>query len=301
MKGKILLVTLALILSASVAFCQSEYDGNATSNVGGYEPPPTTQPDEPVEGPIVMNYDPPSNQEVAPPPSYTPAPRYQTREGVEESAKRVLRGDFALKNHLHPAPKSTSKSSSGSVSRRPAPAPKPAPAPAQKPASVVTDSYNTINNNFAPPPADRPAERRTPVSPWLPIGIIGLILAGACALVAIVMANTRQIEENKTARTEAQANLVQAGLDNQAGFQPGAGRSVKIRGSIFPNGGGTFSAESNDLPATPAPAATPAPVVVTTPPAVAAAQMNPAAILTLEGLREIGTLHIQNPPPAPPA
>jgi len=131
------------------------------------------------------------------------APFWQSREGCEEAAKRVLRGDFALRNHTHPQ-----------YGRRPAAkAAYRITRAVQKPPSnkinlsTLNINSNNKNFNFAPPPAGAVKNEPTRTAPvpgkengkkgmetvWIALIIVGAI----CATVYGCMYTVHKTEQQK--------------------------------------------------------------------------------------------------------
>lgn len=104
---QVLLVSLATLwvalLVSPVAAQEGGFDGHGAPSaeepigtVGTVSPPPPvpTPPAPPAPAPD-------EKPMVTERPTAAPAPRYQTREGTEESARQVLGGRFALRHHTH--------------------------------------------------------------------------------------------------------------------------------------------------------------------------------------------------------
>lgn len=104
---QVLLVSLATLwvalLVSPVAAQEGGFDGHGAPSaeepigtVGTVSPPPPvpTPPAPPAPAPD-------EKPRVTERPTATSAPRYQTREGTEESARQVLGGKFALRHHSH--------------------------------------------------------------------------------------------------------------------------------------------------------------------------------------------------------
>lgn len=225
-------------------------------------------------------------------------PRYETREGVEEASKRVLRGDFALKGHTHPE-----------YSKKPAQKPAPTRTVYREQVKVVEVEKTppaaqkpvVINNNFTMPPSEsansspaKPEERSSGmIAGWV---ILGLLVAGAIAIAFYAIASSAGVRRQEQLTRQQQAAQLGAALANQAPYLPSPGREVAISATIHPDGGGIVRANARDALQPPqipavgvgAPPAPPAVPAVGTPPASPAAPATTAASLV-------------GPPPGPGA
>lgn len=142
------------------------------------------------------------------------------------------------------------------------------------------------------PPAPRAltaaelAEERQKQMGWIVVVAIATVATAIVAIIAILATNGRQ-----TAQANAQqavAQQVATALNNQAGFQPSAGRDVAISATIGADGSATVRANARDTAPTPAPPA-PAPAAIA----------NPAAILSLEGMQQLTNIQVNlHQPPA---
>lgn len=233
-------VVFLLVVLASLGLAtgvSAQYDGQAVGQpeqqvgtVGEvYTPPPTPAP--------VPEYTRVQTREIRI--KRTVTPRCETRDGYEEATKRVLRGDFALRNHTHRGGKSTTKvvyKTTKVVEKSSRP--------------NVVNSYNTYK--FVTPPAQSgtttPAtagERENSMIGWIILGLV-IIFGAALGFYGIGTNSARQIAEQNT--RQAQSAQLATALMNQAPFQPTPGRKVSINTSILPNGGGVVRADADDKP-----------------------------------------------------
>lgn len=243
MKSIVFLTVLLLITSGQV-YAQE-------GSVGGIVPPPSEAEKIQVQVPSQA-----PGPQVAPPcPSVTPPkpakklPRHKTRDGLEEAAKRVLRGDFAPRRHSHALKEHT---------HPPIPSSKPTPTPTT---AMVKEETKKPSVSRTPPDDEQPAkkppatpeERKTPMNPWTTVAIVGIIFLSLIAIMAIIYNQLLKVglaqEETKQAREKSkqdQTGTLGKLIENQREFKPGNGRKVSISGSVDANGGGHISADSDE-------------------------------------------------------
>lgn len=200
------LVVLAVVLTATGVPAQSgDYDGAADPT-----PSPQVGTVGEVSGPTGSsdNTEWGQSPSAGTVPSAIPTgPEWQTRDGCEKAAHKVLRGDFAPRRHRHPeyALKGHTHGRAARPTRtivRERVIEKCVPAPAQKP--VV------VNNFITPPPAQAPAaapetpgERKPSVDPTM-AWIIATLIIGA--VVYGCMYRVHQTEQQRIAAETTRIN-----------------------------------------------------------------------------------------------